>query len=322
MSNLIEARGLKKYFTSGRSLFGRKKTVYAVDGVDLEINEGETLGLVGESGCGKTTLGRMLLRLIEPTLGEVRFEGHNILELKEREMKEVRRKTGIVFQDPISSLNPRRSIRQTLSLPFQVHTDLTAVEIHDKVAGLLEAVGLTPPELYVDRYPHEFSGGQRQRIGIARAIALYPKFVVADEPVSALDLSIRAQILSLMRQLQKQLKLAYLFITHDLSVLRSVTHRIAVMYLGRVVETASVEDLYNDPLHPYTQALLLATPVPRPGVKIKRMILLGEVPSATSPPPGCRFHTRCPYAFSRCSKEEPKLLDRGGGHLVACHLYD
>jgi oligopeptide/dipeptide ABC transporter ATP-binding protein len=321
-SKLVEGRGLKKYYSSGSSLGRRGTPLRAVDGVDLELSRGETLGLAGESGCGKTTLGRLALRLVEPTEGRLLLEGTNIFDLRKRQMKEIRKKTGIIFQDPLASLNPHHTMKEILALPFRVHEKYGANQIEERVSALLKMVGLTPVELYRERYPDELSGGQRQRIGIARAIALNPLFIVADEPVSALDLSVRAQILNLMKELQAQFNLSYLFITHDLGVLRSVSHRVAIMYLGEIVETAGVDDLYLYPMHPYTKALLSATPVPDPRSKRNRIILPGEPPNPVNPPAGCRFHPRCPFAFARCSVEKPFLVDKGNGHSVACHLYD
>jgi oligopeptide/dipeptide ABC transporter ATP-binding protein len=320
MQHLVETYNLTKHFTTSSFLGRAVKVVHAVDDVSIHIDEGETLGLAGESGCGKSTLGRTLVQLMEPTSGEVLFKGRNLRSLKRHEIKELRQKVSMVCQDPLGALNPRRTILQSLALPFRVHTTMNQSEIHDKVLSLLDFVGLSPAEFYVDRLPHEFSGGQRQRINIARAISLNPDFLVADEPVSALDLSVRAQILDLMKQLKERLNIACLFITHDLSVLRSVSDRVAIMYLGRVVELGQVDDLYLNPLHPYTKAILSATPVPNPKRKSERIILAGDVPSATDPPLGCRFHTRCWARKANCSKDEPRLEDAGSDHFVACHI--
>lgn len=323
MSRLVEVEGLKKYFPMREGIFAKEKDVVrAVDEVSFTIDEGETLALVGESGCGKTTLGRLLLRLLEPTSGTVRFQGANIFELDRKVMQELRREMQIIFQDPIASLNPRKTVRHILSQPYTLHDTVGRDELETKVFELLELVGLTPPHLYVDRYPQEFSGGQRQRIGIARAMALRPRFIVADEPVSALDVSVRAQILNLMSSLQEKFGLTYLFTTHDLAVVRSVSRRVAVMYLGKFVELAEVNELYNCPLHPYTKALFSATPVPDPKRTRSRrkIILAGDVPSPINPPAGCRFNTRCTHAREICKKTDPPLEELRDGHLVACHL--
>jgi oligopeptide/dipeptide ABC transporter ATP-binding protein len=317
---LVEMRGLTKYFTQRGGLFSRRvQSVRAVDGVSLAVNRQETLGVVGESGCGKTTLGRCILRLIEPTEGQVLFEGVNILTLGPAEMRRQWRDMQMVFQNPFSSLNPRLNVLSLVSEPLRTHTDLRGEALAARVMELLERVGLERGHLY--RYPHEFSGGQLQRIAVARALALNPKLLVLDEPTSALDVSVQAQILNLFQELQRELSLTYLFISHDLSVVQHISDRIAVMYLGQVVELSTSEAIFGRALHPYTEALLSSTPVPDPDIKKKRIILEGGVPSSINPPPGCRFHPRCPQAMSLCSQVEPELVDAGNGHLVACHRY-
>lgn len=321
---LLEIEGLKKYFPVKTSAFalGKKKFLHAVDGVTLNVEDGETLALVGESGCGKTTTGKLILRLLEPTAGTVRLMGHDVYHARTKELMKLRLNMQMVFQDPYASLNPRKTIGQILSKSFIYQNTIPKHEISTKVRELLEIVGLSPASLYIKRYPHEFSGGQRQRIGIARAIALNPKLVVADEPVSALDMSVRAQILNLLKQLKKDFGLTYIFITHDLAVVRSTCDRVAVMYLGRIVELGRVEELFENPLHPYTMALLSATPIPNPRLarSAKRTILAGDVPSPIDPPSGCYFHPRCPIAVQRCYSEEPEWREVRPGHWVSCHL--
>jgi oligopeptide transport system ATP-binding protein len=320
---LVEVKDLKKHFPVGGGLFTRShEWLYAVDGVSFHIDEGETLGLVGESGCGKTTTGRLLLRLLEPTDGEVLFQGRNIFDMGKKEIRQIRREMQIVFQDPFSSLNPRKTIYQILSKPFKNFGSLGKNEVEDKVLESLKAVGLDPPELFLDRFPHEFSGGQKRRVGVARAIAVRPKFVLLDEPVSALDMSVKGQILKLLRDLQSAFRLTYLFITHELAVVRSLCDRVAVMYLGKLVEIATVKELYETPVHPYTQALLSATPIPDPEMTRNRKIIVlkGDVPSPINPPPGCRFHPRCNVCKTKCAKTEPTLVDVGEGHMVSCHI--
>ncbi len=309
---LMSVRHLVKHFP----VAGSDDVVQAVDDVSFEIRAGETLGLVGESGCGKSTVGRCLLRLIEPSSGEVAFEGRNIVGLPHREMQALRREMQIIFQDPYASLNPRMTIRSIVSEPLKVHNIGDKAERNARVEDLLARVGLDPK--YADRYPHEFSGGQRQRIGIARALALNPKLIICDEPVSALDVSVQAQVVNLLQELQEEFGLTYLFISHGLAVVEHISDRVAVMYLGKIVEICDARDLYAEPLHPYSQALLSAIPVPDPTIKRERIVLKGDVPTPIAPPSGCRFRTRCPIAIDECAKIEPDLRELRSGHFAAC----
>ena len=321
MTALLEARNLVKHFVADRSVFGRPKAyVKAVDGVSFSVDAGETLALVGESGCGKSTVSRMVLRLIEPDTGEIRFAGRDLLAMAADELRAFRREAQIIFQDPYASLNPRMTVSQILTEPLVLHALVPARRRRERVEELLRLVGLEPR--FARRYPHEFSGGQRQRIAIARALAVEPKLVICDEPVSALDVSIRSQILNLLRDLQARLGLAYIFVSHDLAVVKHIADRVAVMNLGTIVETAQAEALFASPLHPYSRALLSAIPVPKPQAKRSRIVLQGELPSALNPPPGCRFHTRCPFAIERCRIEIPQLVASTSGHLTACHRTD
>jgi oligopeptide/dipeptide ABC transporter ATP-binding protein len=316
---LLEVKNLKKYFPIKGGIFSKAiGYVYAVDGVSFYLNEGESLGLVGESGCGKSTTARVILRLIEPTDGEILFEGKDICKLGNKEMRSIRRDMQIVFQDPYASLDPRRTVEQIIGEPLNVFEIGTKKERKERIVYLLQKVGLSPD--HARRYPHEFSGGQRQRIGIARALALNPKLIIGDEPVSALDVSIQAQVINLMEDIQKEFKLSYIIIAHDLAVVEHICDRIAVMYLGRIVELARDKELYSSPVHPYTVALLSAIPVPDPNITKKRIILEGDVPSPMRPPPGCHFHTRCPRKKKECETTIPKLTEIGDGHSVACHL--
>ena len=318
--SLLEIRGLKKYFPIKKGIFRRNAGwVQAVDGVALHIGKGETLGLVGESGCGKSTIGRCILRLLEPTEGEIFFEGKNISTLESAGMKRFRRKVQAIFQDPYSSLNPRMSVGHIVREPLLVQGLHSEAKREERVEDLFRKVGLRPE--YMSRYPHEFSGGQRQRIGIARSLALQPDLIICDEPVSALDVSIQAQVINLLDDLKQEFGLSYLFIAHDLSVVEHVSERIAVMYLGKIVEVAKDTELYSNPLHPYTRALLSAIPIPKPQQKKKRTILRGEVPSPINPPAGCRFHPRCSEAREGCSREEPVLKAVHDHHQVSCFLY-
>ncbi len=319
---LVQVRGLKKYFPITQGILIQRKVadVKAVDGLDFEIERGETLGLVGESGCGKSTTGRSILQLYRPTAGEVLFEGKDLAKLKGEELRKMRRNMQMIFQDPYASLNPRMTVGDIIGEPLEVHSIAKGKEKKERVQELLQIVGLNP--YFVNRYPHEFSGGQRQRIGVARALAVQPDFIVCDEPISALDVSIQAQIINLLEELQTKFNLTYLFIAHDLSVVRHISDRVAVMYLGKIVELTDRNSLYSNPLHPYTKALLSAVPIPDPNVEEKRerIILVGDVPSPVNPPQGCRFHTRCPLAIDICKRVDPEFRDVGSNHHVACHV--
>ena len=320
---LVQVRGLKKHFpiTSGIVIQRQVGAVRAVDDVSFDVFKGETLGLVGESGCGKSTTGRTVLQLYKPTAGTVTFEGRELTALSSEELRKARQRMQMIFQDPFASLNPRMSVGRIVSEPLEIHKIIpNRKEQQEYVENLLERVGLNP--FYINRYPHEFSGGQRQRIGIARALALKPSFIVADEPISALDVSIQAQVVNLLEDLQEEFNLTYLFIAHDLSMVRHICDRVAVMYLGKIVELASADELYENPLHPYTQSLLSAVPVPDPIVEMdrQRIILTGDVPSPANPPKGCNFNTRCPVAFDLCYQEpDPELIEHSPGHWVSCH---
>lgn len=318
-NTVLKVENLKKYFPIKAGVFSKTVgNVKAVDGVSFTIYKGETLGLVGESGCGKSTTGRTILRLFEKTDGNVYFEGKDIFALKKKELRELRPKMQMIFQDPYSSLNPRLSVDSLVGEALLSHKLCSKEELPERVAQTIERCGLA--RYHMKRYPHEFSGGQRQRIGIARALILNPSFIVADEPVSALDVSIQSQIVNLMMDLQEEMGFSYLFISHDLSIVKHICHKIGVMYLGSLVELAPKNELYENPLHPYTKALLSAVPIPDPTIKRERIILKGDIPSPANPPSGCKFHTRCPYAMDKCKKETPEYKCVGKDHFVACHL--
>jgi oligopeptide transport system ATP-binding protein len=320
--NLVQVRDLKMHFPITQGIVIQRKVgaIKAVDGVSFDIIRGETLGLVGESGCGKSTTGRAILQLYRPTAGEVYFEGEDLIALKGEKLRRMRRRMQMIFQDPYASLNPRMTVGDIIGEPLTVHNISKGKERRERVQELLQVVGLNP--YFVNRYPHEFSGGQRQRIGVARALAVHPDFIICDEPISALDVSIQAQIINLLEELQEEFDLTYLFIAHDLSVVRHISDRIAVMYLGKIVELTTRFELYDDPKHPYTQALLSAVPIPDPVVEEerRRVILEGDVPSPANPPVGCNFNTRCPRVMDVCYEKEPAFLDSGDGHWVACFL--
>jgi oligopeptide/dipeptide ABC transporter ATP-binding protein len=318
---LLEIKNVVKHFAADRSAFGRiTSVVKAVDGVSFAVEAGTTLALVGESGCGKSTLSRVLLRLIEPDAGTISFDGRDLLGLGAKELRAFRREAQIIFQDPFASLNPRMTVSQILSEPLALHDLVPPAARRARVLELLEMVGL--PTRFAQRYPHEFSGGQRQRVAIARALAVEPKLIICDEPVSALDVSIRSQILNLLRDLQDRLGLTYIFVSHDLAVVKHIADRVAVINLGQIVEIGSAEELFRAPRHPYTRALLSAIPTPNPRAKRARLLLKGDIPSALNPPDGCRFHTRCPYVIARCRLEPPELLAKADGQAVACHRAD
>lgn len=319
--NILEVKNLKKYFPIKSGVFQRVVgNVRAVDDVSFEINKGETFSLVGESGCGKSTLGRTVLRLLDKTSGSVKFKGIDIHSLSKKEMRKLRLKMQIIFQDPFSSLNPRKTVSDLIGEALIAHKFVNSKkEYYNRIEEVMEVCGLA--KYHMKRYPHEFSGGQRQRIGIARSLILNPEFIVADEPVSALDVSIQSQIINLLQDFQEKYGFSYLFISHDLSVVRHISHKVGVLYLGSLVEVASKDDLYNSPMHPYTQALISCVPLPDPEKKVDRIILKGDIPSASNPPSGCKFHTRCLHVKDICKEEVPILKEVGNGHKVACHLY-
>jgi len=320
MKPLLSVQHLVKWFDAGKSDLGKKEVLRAVDDVSFTIHRGEVMGLVGESGCGKTTCGKTILRILDPDGGRIDFDGHDITRLHAKQMEPFRRRMMVIYQDPFGSLDPRMTIGRTIAEPMIVHRTVPRAERTGRVAEIMRKVGLIPDQM--DRYPHEFSGGQRQRIGIARALATNPDFIVADESVSALDVSIQAQIINLLQDLQRELSITLLFIAHDLSVIKHISDRVAVMYLGKIVETADKDSLFGDPKHPYTKALLSAIPVPDPNKRKKGSILMGDVPSPINPPAGCRFHPRCPHRMPVCDKKEPEQIETAPGHFVSCALYD